>query len=176
MAELRLEAFAKPPTVELGRGISVNARATSYVRAVNPTTQAVTLVIDRPWIGPPALSIGFFVDMAEATAFDAAVAAAEAAGVTAPAPVASAIVPAAGGCCIIRISWRPSCVVPAFRDSIWFRCNGKQRLNVLVGASSREAPLAPLSFNDSAAANSSGALVRLSGSRSFETAVFACSI
>jgi len=141
LGELRIEPFAKPPSIMLGRALPIGVPYVAHVRATNPGLSPLSLSFERCGDGLPR-------DLAVVLVEDEAAAV----GALEVTP-ATAILAGGGGSCLIRMQWCPTGEC-AFRDNIWLRANGKMRLNVGLQAASKARPV---SASAGPAAGTSGA-------------------
>lgn len=130
LSELRLESFAPVPTVDLGRtGGGAGAGAApaplrGLLRAVNPGAEPAVLAFDR--LGGDAAD-GWQVRLLPLAGAGAGEDGDGAAQQT---------LAGGGGACLIEVVWSPPAAKAAAggasRACIWFRANGRQRLNVVA--------------------------------------------
>jgi hypothetical protein len=128
LGELRIEPFAKPPSISLGSALPIGVPYVAHVRALNPGPKPLSLSFERCGDGLPR-------DLAVALVEDEAAAV----GALAVNP-ATALLAGAGGSCLIRIQWCPAGEC-AFGDNVWLRANGKMRLNIGLRAASKARPV-----------------------------------
>ena len=121
LGELRLDPFAAVPTIDLGAAVAGNS-VVGWMRAVAPAGAAV-LTLDRVTpAGGGAAAASWSVSLL-------------------PEPAALPSCSAAGaselaftGSCLLRIEFHAPAGVPSgrARAGVWFRANGRQRLNIIV--------------------------------------------